>query len=365
MSAPVPMIAPHVNLTPIQTGKPPAGGGTWQQLAALANYCNGRGGTLVPAYYPGNTITAGTNGTYRYMVYPVRAALTRMWIVRAHSVSTAPSTITLTAPAAGSYTTAASVGNNISTTGAIVLFETIGTRASVAQEISLNIAAADQNAVIDSIACFEVPRSALGLGVSPTEYGCDADTVRGGSAIYEPTPTGPGTYDYRSIHGVAESMRFNRVQNTPRMHPNRMLFCWAVPDNNPWTTSSGSHVAITQLPVPYLTKRSRVKAKAPSSTVRFHYYARVNAGAGQLGYRKGDTENISGASYQNIGVVTTTFGWADDFWSTTQAMEDLDQPDGRYDDSGTPKWSEFQFAGKVLTAANLDIASICVYDEDT
>jgi hypothetical protein len=363
MSATVPLIAPKVTLDPAQSGKPVSGSSTWQQLALLANYCNGRGGTLIPAYYPGNTITAGTDGTYRYMVFPVYAALTRMWVVRAHSVSsTAETTVTLTAPSGGAYTVSATLSSDINATSPLTLFETIGARASVAQEITLNIAAAGQDAIIDQIACYEVPRTALDPAASPAEYGVELESLRGGQPIIDQLRAG---VDYKSVTGVAEAMRYYRMQNGPKTHPNRMLFCWAVPDNDPWITTSASHVAITQLPVPYLTKRSRVKAKAPSSNVRFHYYAMVNANQGHFSHRFGDAENISGATYQNLGVVNTSFQWADDVRSTSSALEDLDQPDGRFDDSGTPKWSEMQFAAKVITATNVQISSICVFDEDT
>jgi hypothetical protein len=391
MSARVPMIAPRISTVPVQTSKPLSASMTWQQIGAIANYCAGHGGTLIPSYHPGNTITAGSSGSYSYYVFPTHAIITRMWIVRAHSADpNVDAEVTITA---GGYSTTQVVPSHKAQAYPLVLFQHLEARyygeippdtpvVSIPgnlppDNIAIVINAELADIVVDRIACYEVPRDAMTLGqmfaesgytidLYPPQYGVEVDSLKGGAPVYaqEQDNTNEET-DWLSLHGAAEAMRFYRMQNSPKSYPTRMLWCWAVPEADALTTTSSTAIPINILPLPYLAKRGYVKERTPSSTIRIYFHAKVDADTGLVGWRKGDRENIGSVAYTYTNVTHTAFNWYNDFWDTQDAMEDLDQPDGRFDDSGTPKWSELQAAFRKLSSTQVWIKGICVYDEDT
>lgn len=357
-TSPVPLIPPTIPVDNIKTGVAPSAS-TWTKMALLANHCHGRGGTLIPAYRPGNTIASGSNGTYNYFVQGSHYAVAQYWVVRAHSVSsTVDATVTLSAPAGGGTPRTYRVGSDMKATEPMFCVDPtfLGVPAD---DLSLNIATADAGIIVDQIACYEIPRTVLG----PTE-GVDVDSLRGNSPIFEQEAV--GARDSVSIHGAAEAMRFYRGVNAPLFLPNRMLWCWSVPTADALTTTSNVVQKATHQPVPFICKRTYRKERSPSADVRVYAYAKVDANMGHVSYRYGDNENVSTAPWFNMQVTGTSYAWYTDLPMTTAgAIEDLDRADGRYYDTGAAvlKWSEFEIGFRRWTSANIHVAAVCVWDE--
>jgi len=143
-------------------------GGRWRVGADLINSLRMGGGQLVCATSINHTVTSGSNHTMRFRVWP-RATNTRaVWVVYMSSTSaTSIATVTLTGdtdtgvfPVAQQVTTVSFPFTTLSIAPVPVIFEEDHSAISgtLPTEMTLDVAAADANVLIQSVACFEVPR---------------------------------------------------------------------------------------------------------------------------------------------------------------------------------------------------------------
>ena len=151
-------------------------GGKWGVGADLINNLRMGGGQLVCATAINHTITSGSNHTMRFRVWP-RATNTRaVWVVfMSSTAATAVASVTLTGdtdsavfPVAQQVTTLATPFTSLSLAPMPIIFEEdhSALAATSPTEMTLDVAAADADVIVQSIACFEVPRVRAEVGGS-------------------------------------------------------------------------------------------------------------------------------------------------------------------------------------------------------
>lgn len=367
MAANVPMIPSLDNQALIRIGYKPSAQ-TWASLASIVNWSNGVGCTLVPPYSPMNSIATGTTVTYNFAVFGTYPNWVRMWIVRGRCASAGVSTVTVTADAGQTATGIWSENGTVNPP--IVVFETLASRPVGTtpdyEPTTLQIGSDGATIVIDEIGCHEVPRiDLLETDVAPPERGVNNYSLVSGRDIYAQTATNVPS---QSIHAVALAVRHMARQNNPRIHPNRTLFAWAVPEADELTSTDVGGELITELPVPFLPQRNLAAIYTPSSSIRFLFRAKVTgAGNALCEFRVGEVEDVSGALWQSVSFSSTSYSWQSDAFSMSRAEETdtADSEDARVLDGGTPKWSEFELRMRLNTATSVELSSIAVIDEGT
>lgn len=182
MSARVSMLPANPTRSLILDGYPVASS-PLLDMAALLNHVQGMGAQVIPCYSPGQAITAGNTATFRFRSVPRYQTIQRVWTVGVRSShATSAAGVQLAAPTGGSFTAYPSRGPV--PRGAVtplIYVETVSAQAAAEAELSLDVKATDVDMVVDSLGCWEMPRTALAIGGS--EAGQDLELVRPGSAI--------------------------------------------------------------------------------------------------------------------------------------------------------------------------------------
>lgn len=338
-------IAPKINTGEIQNGVN-VSARTWAAMADIVNYLAGRGSTQVPAYYPGNTITAGSSVNYECRIGGTAATLTRLWFVRARSASSTQST-ELTATVGSSAATAPF--SSLRSNAPLVLIEDVATPAAEGS-VTLALAATSglANAEVDSIACYDIPRLSLD---STANKSVNPDSFVPRTPIYDDGASSGNSTE--SIQGIIDSLRY--FQNTSQMpHPRRNHWQWAVPTADALTVTGGSYATIIDN-IHYLPKR--ITSGASSTSIKFWVYAKVDSGSAALKFRS------SSIDLTTVSVTSTSGAWVNVSYPIG-VQEDLDEDDGRATVSSVPVWSALNIQARVTTATQLDIQSVAFMDDN-
>lgn len=349
IAAPVLLIPPTVPLSEILNGVP-VSSRAWQNMAHLANYCAGRGSSQIPAYYPGNTITAGSSGTYRYRFAGTQNTLSRVWFVRVRSASSTQDTeITITVDSQ----TAVGIFDDARDQRALTLVETITTPADTGtMSLQIDVTSGVANAIVESIACYDIPRTELELGASPADNAVHTDSVRAGAPIYDEDAAGSG--GTRSVQGLIDAYPFY-ASTTDNPYPHRNQWQWAVPVADAIAETSGTYTTISHMNLQYLVKKRQVIESVNRAT--FYAYAKVDSGSANVKFRSQGAIDLVA-----LTITSTTGAWVSSEY-TSFACEDLAEDDGRADISGSPGWTGIEVQARVTTATQVDIEALALVQE--
>ncbi len=315
MTATVPASRSIVRGADVQTGVA-VRARTWLDAAELANWCNGSGEALVPAYSPEQSIPANSSRTFRYRVTPPGRAVRRVWVLYLEG------------------NCALSIDGNVGPSqdyltdsgGTWVRYvEDLAAKSSSLQEISLTITTAVSSAAceVKSIACYEDPR--IVLDKDANDLGVELTSV----SVREPIQENP----YTSLGGIAAALAGAQ---------RRQYFNIARPDNttDAWATTSGTFVIMLDA-VPILARK--LLPADTTGNVRFAALCRASDATtdGEIRITNNATANTVTLTVTNPG---TTFDWYTVDFPTDILCEDLTEATG---------WPD----GALLTAASktLDI----------
>lgn len=299
------------------------GGRDWTYLAAAFAYARGRGCVLVPAFAPLRAVLAGATATFNFRAYQRYPCIQRLWFLRMHraTVTGGESTVvTLKAPSGG---TAQTYGvSSLTHIGAptLLLLEDNVTQTAGEVNLSLDIinGSASTSLILDEIGCIELPRLTLAAG--GTEAGVDANTERGGEAMFDGSAAG------ESIGGV----RAAYVAVTGQT--NRPLYSWGAPDASALTTASTTDVDLFQ-PTGGTTGNPKVRVGVGTKVARtattkvVQLRARMKVSGAGVGGRILVTTRLGATATLTCTVGTTTFAW----YTATVAVDctDMTTSDGR------------------------------------
>lgn len=273
---------------------------TWLDAAELANWCGGNGETLVPAYSPEQTITAGTTRTFRFRVTPPGRAVRRVWVLYLEGNCA----ITLdgnVGPSADYITDSAGTW--------VRYVEDLTAKSSSLQEISLAItnAASSAGLEVKSIACYEDPR--ITLDKDATDLGVELTSV----SVREPIQENA----YTSLGGIAAALASAQ---------RRQYFNIARPDDNAdaWSTTSGTFSIMLDA-VPILARK--LLPADTTGNVRFAALCRASDATtdGEVRITNNATANTVTLTVTDPG---TTWGWYTVDFPTDILCEDLSEATG-------------------------------------
>lgn len=187
MTAPVPLQRSFPQLADAQVSAA-VRGRTWRELAHLHHWLHGHGRMLVPAHHIGAWLTDGP-WTGHYRVQPSATAIARVWQVSARG-GTLMAVAKIRLPNGSEHTIAPPTptpGWPLSARSqTYYLIEHLAAKSSALQTLSITAEGltAKSEVVIESVACWELPRAALTVG-DAVDLGIDIDSFRPGSAIFD------------------------------------------------------------------------------------------------------------------------------------------------------------------------------------
>lgn len=260
----------------------PVRGATWQSMAALVNWLQGRGGTLVAACAPMIEINAASSEVFNFNLWPRVTSTQRVWCVTGYGVDSY------------AHVTAVVGGNTIgfgdwaSTRTTLELpivgIEDIASPPSDDEQTSIQIDVATGGAVITGIGVIEVPRFSLASG----ETRADIESMRPGSPIYS-------SGGANGTSGIVNSLT---IGATARRNG---LFHWSVPESSSRSTSLTTFPELFLLDPPVLARKFR--SGDTTNVVAWRVYARALVQNGEVRAtmsRSGDVDTIT---------VTSGAGW--------------------------------------------------------
>ena len=311
MTARVPVTFANPSRLGIASGKPVRGAHMVGVGDAL-NYLLGRGTVLLPATHPeGSSIAAAATATYHVELWEKEQAKYRIWYLRP---IVSPSTGgwaqgTFTDPSGGQLVfdiLETDAEHRVISTG-IFHVETITTRANGPTPVTVtlaNDAASTGDIVLQSLACYELPRTELALDA--TDLGVDTDTMRADLPIFDAP--------YLSIGGLSRTIASAQAYDA------RVLFAYIRKAGNGIEYKSGTQAAIfDEGPVIQPSHQYR------GETVRKVYalvYAYCDVGtAGTIKFLAASGDSVT------INIVATTGTWVSGEFDVY--AEDLSTADGR------------------------------------
>jgi hypothetical protein len=319
----------------VMSAKPVRGHG-WTQAAIALNWLLGRGGTLIPWTWVGDTVSAGTTETLRFTIYPRYQATHRAWLFTALAATSAR--VTFTDPSGGS--TAFDIVDDVvedpdndDLMTPRMHVETITSRVDVATHVEVTIendAASATSATLLSIACFELPRSSL--LADATDHGVEQASLVGGMPIF--------TAQSMSLGGV--QLAIDEALSVARRPAHIQMARFA---GNGEIEITGAGSSLFEADVPVLERF--LYAGETTVSVPIWIYTRSDVGAnGTI-----DVALDSGSSHQFIipGGDTGTWRTA----SVPVHVEDLSASDGRR--GGT--WDKVNVSGAVLGVGSMYLES--------
>ena len=278
---------------------------TWLDAAELANWCNGNGEALVPAYSPEQTITSNKTFVFRYRVTPPGRAVRRVWVL--YLEGNCAITLDGNVGPATDYI--------VDSGGTWVRYvEELTAKSSALQEISLSIANATSSATltVKSIACYEDPR--IVLDKDADDLGVELTSV----AVREPIQENP----YTSLGGIAAALAgAQRRQYFNIARPDDIAECWA-------TTSGTFGIMLDEVPI---LARKLLPADT-TGNVRFAALCRASDATtdGEIRITNNATANTVTLTVTNPG---TTFDWYTVDFPADILCEDLSYGSGWPDDA--------------------------------
>lgn len=273
---------------------------TWLDAAQLANWCNGNGETLVPAYSPEQTIPSNSTRVFRYRVTPPGRAVRRVWVLYLEGNCA----ITLDGNVGPSADYIVDSGGTW-----VRYVEDLTAKSASLQEISLTITNALSSATltVKSIACYEDPR--IVLDKDATDLGVELTSV----AVREPIQENP----YTSMGGIAAAL--SGAQR-------RQYFNIARPDNttDAWGTTSGTFSIMLDA-VPILAR----KLRASDTTGNVRFAALCSASDATTDGEVRITNNAT-AGTVTLSVIDpgTTWAWSTIDFASSILCEDLSEATG-------------------------------------
>jgi len=315
MTATVPAARPIIRQSDIEAGVA-VRARTWLDAAQLANWCNGNGEVLVPAYSPEQTIASNKTFVFRYRVTPPGRAVRRVWVLYLEG------------------NCALSIDGNVGPSADYIVdsggtwvryVEDLTAKSASLQEISLTITNALSSATltVKSIACYEDLR--IVLDKDATDLGVELTSV----AVREPIQENP----YTSLGGIAAALgAAQRRQYFNVARPDDIAECWA-------TTSATLVLMLDDVPI--LTR----KLLSADTTGNVRFAALCSASDATT---DGEIDITNNATGNNVTLTVTdpgtTWAWYTIDFPADILCEDLSEASG---------WPD----GALLTAAakTLDI----------
>lgn len=164
----------------------PVRAGTWADVAKLIHWVRGRGRVLLPQHAPRTSLSSGS-ATHRYKVRPSGPAIARVWVGEVRSsvplsaftlkAGSSPTTGTLYASSAARFTLP------------FVYLETGVTKTTNPTDLTFLFSWVDGTPVLETLACWELPRAALAR--SSDDLGISLDSLYPRRPIFEATYEGP------------------------------------------------------------------------------------------------------------------------------------------------------------------------------
>lgn len=314
----------------------PVRGTPWFQAGLAVNHLLGRGGVLIPTTRIGETITKGATATYHFTIWPRYQATRRMWVVGISSASGGTSAITFTDPSS----TVQGITHAGATQRLVTFIETISSRTAAETAIAITIAAsnsADYVApTIESIACFELPRTELVADTN--DNGVDLSTLAGGLWIYDDTGKSLGGVVDGTIAALAVTRRCG-------------LYHVARSDLSPFSFTTTSYVNPLSSTMPVLDRKKYRGETARDVEVR----AYGSTGATTTMDVRVTSTGVGGGS----SVLSWTAGDAGSWKSTTIEVDVDDLTDTRGLQGGAVCLVTIE--GKRTTGANAaHLHSVCI-----
>ena len=308
--ATVPLAAPLLDRTGIYSGKPVRGGGAqWGGFALAANHLLGRGGVLIPVSLCNATLDRNATTTLRFRIFPRYACRRRLWVSVYRAAVSSNVGIRFTDPSAG---TSDLVISPTSTATRFTHLHVEDVAAPSASETAIAPTWTELNdkvdPVLESVACFELPRTDLTLDAN--EYGVDVGSCDPGRIVYVATGKGVGAVS-------------TAVQQADTIAQRAGLFHWAVGTNYAKSSTAAAYENVFLADsVPVFLGR---KQYATSTVKKLQVRAYCRAGATTVG--KVRFTMTSGASV----VLDITSGMAAAWLSGDLDVdcEDLSVSDGR------------------------------------
>lgn len=307
---------------------------------------------LVPCFAPcepGRSIAAAGTKDFRFWVEPRYAAIDRIWIVtvRSTDASSRDTAVQLRAPAASGTTRTYSVAADRDRVQPLVYVERLAAQSATAAEINLRIAVSGSYAVmVESIACYEVPRSVLAQ--NGNEYGMDLGTLAPRTPVFA-----AGSMTGRSYEGLARA-----VAASLSISRRTGMVMWATPDNttDARTFTSGSYVSLLQRAVEALGRKLYRSNTTRALKARFLLRTDVSGTTGNLKI----TTVSGGATTTAIatGLHAAFAWWPNNPIDFTVACEDLQQADGRQ----SAAWDTIDVAVQTGGTGTIYLAAACIYE---
>lgn len=330
MSAAVPHRRPEIG--DVVRVSVPVSGFDWATAAALANFCNGHGGQLVPFCAIGHTISASGSGTYPFYIAPKKRAVGRVWAIhmRGSTVDTTAD-VTINGSSAGTVAVPTTRGEP---TAPFLFYENLSAKTNTAGGVNVVIDANTGDVTVAGIECYEQTRGELDANTD--DYGIDITTLRPRVPIAD--------VNYQSVAGALDAYKNLDCRRAGFFHLSTDTSVAPTITNG---TAPGD--ALTQLPVTVTGTLDDYGATTSSVTVAV--YAQVDSGAGIV--RAVSTE---GGATLNLSVTGTSFAWVTG--SLTVGAEDVSTTDGLR--SAWTDWEDVTLTAYVTTATQIDVAAIAI-----
>jgi hypothetical protein len=294
----------------------------WNRAALMLQYTRAFGGQVIPEYFPNVLINSPDKHEFTWTIYKRVEVIERQWVLRVRTTTAPSATLTVQAPASGTAEDFEIVPTFAGTVP--ILYRETLSAASARGSTTLTLGlTCSEEYVVESIACYELPRPVIGEGVLDPQIDLP-NTVQGAPIA--------GTNSNTSLGGVGFYLEsFMGIRGG--------LFEWAVPyqvagvATNAFalatTAAIGSPDNVFHLGVPVLgrpvgfTVSSGVVPTTRAVTVQVLGRSSDGATAGAL--------KVTAASGGTVTVgMTTPSTWG---WYAQSAMmvhtEDVDSADGR------------------------------------
>ena len=345
MAAIVPVGHPGaLPVTAIKSGLPVLGT-DHSGVCRLIHWATGRGMMVIPAYSPGNTIAAAANGTYNFRVKPRAQSIQRVWAITIRSGSTTRNTtVAVKVPStAGSTTATVTAGGDRERLSTFLIVEDRAAQNDTEETLSINLAVTVESCVVESIACWDMPRAELALNT--TDDGVDLLTTQYRAPIFDGVN--------KSIGGEADAVV--AALATCR----RVLMQWALPatTTEARSTSSTSYVSALGGGTSIVLARKLYRSST-TGTLSAKIYART-ADTSDIGDVRFTTTSGASATINLPTGSHANFAWFGSPLTFQADCEDLTVSDGRR----STRWDLLTVEFKVTDASDvLYLASISVWE---
>lgn len=343
MSARVPVARTTPVTTDIKTGLPVLST-THSGVARLLNWSLGHSLVNVPAFCPGNTIGAGSNGSYFFRVAPKYQAIQRAWAFTLRSTSTtAGAVVAIKVPStAGSATATFTVGNDRETLNSFLVVENRSAQSAAEETVSCNLAVTGKAIEVEQIACWDMPRPQLAVGGD--DGGVDLSTVAYRERIYDGTG--------QSIGGIVDSTIAALAACR------RVLMQWALPATVSEALAITGTSYANALPGTSIVLARKLYRSSTTGTLSAKVYARTADTTDIADVRITTTSGASAV----INIPTgshAAFAWHGAPLTFAVDCEDLGEADGLPGGD----WDELTVEAKVTAGGDiLYLASISIWE---